>query len=254
MLTPPPSCLAFAYVCWMHFDKRIMKQKQGGSKHEKKFLHHPLLVIALVAFQSVPLAHAEPVTLTVMAIAGLVAVFSAGSIDMIASDHDSARAKAERPSAGRHAFQERGTQLRNRGRGFRCRRTLTGVSSLNHGGRPQVPAINDPRRDHGISKGKAVRSALPLFVEATVFTAASQISRQVITCSFRLGQAWAARMAALSLTSKVRTSARTPLNDGQPPAVIRTDFGLEPFHLSAEPSTWPGLGHCPYIPKDILNR
>ena len=55
----------------------------------------PLLVIALVAFQSVPLAHAEPVTLTVMAIAGLVAVFTAGSVDMVASDHDSAQAKAE---------------------------------------------------------------------------------------------------------------------------------------------------------------
>jgi hypothetical protein len=48
---------------------------------------------------------------------------------------------------------------------------------------------------------------LPLFVEATVFTAASQISRQVLTCSFRFSQAWAARMAALSYTSKVRTSA-----------------------------------------------
>lgn len=62
---------------------------------KRNFFIIPLLVIALVAFQSVPLAHAEPVTLTVMAIAGLVAVFSAGSIDMIASDHDSAQAKAE---------------------------------------------------------------------------------------------------------------------------------------------------------------
>jgi uncharacterized protein involved in high-affinity Fe2+ transport len=62
---------------------------------KRNFFIIPLLVIALVAFQSVPLAHAEPVTLTVMAIAGLVAVFTAGSVDMIASDHDSAQAKAE---------------------------------------------------------------------------------------------------------------------------------------------------------------
>jgi hypothetical protein len=62
---------------------------------KRNFFFIPLLVIALVAFQSVPLAHAEPVTLTVMAIAGLVAVFTAGSVDMIASDHDTAQAKAE---------------------------------------------------------------------------------------------------------------------------------------------------------------
>ena len=62
---------------------------------KRNFFIIPLLVIALVAFQSVPLAHAEPVTLTVMAIAGLVAVFTAGSVDMIASDHDAELAKAE---------------------------------------------------------------------------------------------------------------------------------------------------------------
>ena len=62
---------------------------------KRNFFIIPSLIIALIAFQSAPLAHAEPVTLTVMAIAGLVAVFTAGSVDIIASDHESAQAKAE---------------------------------------------------------------------------------------------------------------------------------------------------------------
>jgi hypothetical protein len=55
----------------------------------------PLMIIVLVAFQIGPVAHAEPFTLTVMAIAGLVTVLTAGSVDMATSDHDSTQTIAE---------------------------------------------------------------------------------------------------------------------------------------------------------------
>ncbi|HSO60886.1 MAG TPA: hypothetical protein VLR50_07605 [Desulfobacterales bacterium] len=42
----------------------------------------PLLVIAFVAFQIVPPAQAEPITLTIMAIAGIATVMTAASADM----------------------------------------------------------------------------------------------------------------------------------------------------------------------------
>jgi len=41
-----------------------------------------LLVVAFVAFQIVPPAHAEPITLTIMAIAGITTVMTAASADM----------------------------------------------------------------------------------------------------------------------------------------------------------------------------
>ena len=42
----------------------------------------PLLVFAFMAFQVVPPAHAEPITLTIMAIAGITTVMTAAFTDM----------------------------------------------------------------------------------------------------------------------------------------------------------------------------
>jgi hypothetical protein len=55
----------------------------------------PLLVIAFVAFQIVPPAHAEPITLTIMAIAGITTVMTAAFTDMAV--HTEAIAQANSP-------------------------------------------------------------------------------------------------------------------------------------------------------------
>ena len=55
----------------------------------------PLLVIAFVAFQVVPPAQAEPITLTIMAIAGITTVMTAASVDMAV--HGKASAQANSP-------------------------------------------------------------------------------------------------------------------------------------------------------------
>ena len=49
---------------------------------KRNFIVVPLLVIAFVAFQIVPPAHAEPITLTIMAIAGITTVMTAACTDM----------------------------------------------------------------------------------------------------------------------------------------------------------------------------
>ena len=49
---------------------------------KRNFIVVPLLVIAFVAFQIVPPAHAEPITLTIMAIAGITTVMTAAFADM----------------------------------------------------------------------------------------------------------------------------------------------------------------------------
>lgn len=54
-----------------------------------------LLVVAFVAFQIVPPAQAEPITLTIMAIAGITTVMTAASVDMAV--HGEASAQANSP-------------------------------------------------------------------------------------------------------------------------------------------------------------
>jgi hypothetical protein len=49
---------------------------------KRNFIVVLLLVIAFVAFQIVPPAHAEPITLTIMAIAGITTVMTAAFTDM----------------------------------------------------------------------------------------------------------------------------------------------------------------------------
>jgi len=49
---------------------------------KRNFIVVPLLVIAFVAIQIVPPAHAEPITLTIMAIAGITTVMTAACTDM----------------------------------------------------------------------------------------------------------------------------------------------------------------------------
>jgi len=50
-----------------------------------------LLVVAFVAFQIVPPAQAEPITLTIMAIAGITTVMTAASADMAVHGEASAQ-------------------------------------------------------------------------------------------------------------------------------------------------------------------
>jgi hypothetical protein len=49
---------------------------------KRNFIIVPLLVIAFLAVQIVPPAHAEPITLTIMAIAGITTVMTAAFTDM----------------------------------------------------------------------------------------------------------------------------------------------------------------------------
>jgi len=67
---------------------------------KRNFIVVPLLVIAFVAFQIVPPAHAEPITLTIMAIAGLTTVMTAAFADMAVHGEHVAQANSpkEKPA------------------------------------------------------------------------------------------------------------------------------------------------------------
>ena len=63
---------------------------------KRNFIVVPLLVIAFMAFQIVPPAHAEPITLTIMAIAGITTVMTAAFADMAMHPEDIAQANSQK--------------------------------------------------------------------------------------------------------------------------------------------------------------
>jgi hypothetical protein len=76
-------------------------EKEGDFAMKRNFIVVPLLIIAFVAFQIVPPAHAEPITLTIMAIAGITTVVTAAFTDMAIHPEDMAQANSqkEKPAA-----------------------------------------------------------------------------------------------------------------------------------------------------------
>jgi hypothetical protein len=76
---------------------RVTKElKKGDVAMKRNSIFVLLLIVTFVALQIVPPAHAEPITLTIMAIAGITAVVTTAFTDMATHPEHMAQAKSQK--------------------------------------------------------------------------------------------------------------------------------------------------------------
>jgi hypothetical protein len=80
----------------------------------RTFIVVPLLVIAFMAFQILPPAHAEPITLTIMAIAGITTVMTAAFTDMAVRDDGIAQANSQQEKPAEVYAKDRSADSSNK--------------------------------------------------------------------------------------------------------------------------------------------
>jgi len=80
---------------------------------KRNFIVVPLLVIAFAAFQIAPPAQAEPITLTIMAIAGVATVMTAAFTDMAIHPEDVALANAQKEKPAEVYARDRSADASN---------------------------------------------------------------------------------------------------------------------------------------------